>query len=90
MPKSKLKLAGGAGVSELTQHGWKLAESTAGSTIFSLTTSAKDKAQMKGANSSTGFLSAGTASSFLKSHLWTSNSLGPGGAGSESNKSTKK
>jgi hypothetical protein len=88
MPKTKLKLAGAVGVSELTQHGWKIEDSTAGSTTLSLPISARDKAQMKGANSSTGFLSAGTVSSFLKSSSWTSGPVSPEGGASE--KSTTK
>ena len=69
MPKTtKRKLAG---VAELTEHGWKVVDATAGSTTLSLPLTAKDKALMKGANSSTGFLSAGTASSH-RTILWLS------------------
>jgi hypothetical protein len=86
MPKNKLKLAGAVGVTELTEHGWKIEDSTAGSTTLSLTDSAKDKAQMKGANGSTGFLSVGTTSSFLKPHFWTSGPVAPESAASEKSK----
>ncbi len=47
--------------SELTKHGWKVVDVSAGSTTLSSALSRKEVAEMKKANANPGFLSAGNS-----------------------------
>jgi hypothetical protein len=58
MPKPKRTSAGAVG---LTRNGWKIADRSAGSTTFSSALSPEEVKEMKEANTSTGFLSAGSS-----------------------------
>lgn len=58
MPKPKRTLAGAVG---LTKSGWKVVDRSAGSTTLSSALSPEEVDEMKKANTSTGFLSAGSS-----------------------------
>lgn len=58
MPKPKRTLAGAVG---LTKSGWKIVDRSAGSTTLSSALSLEEVEEMKEANTSTGFLSAGSS-----------------------------
>jgi hypothetical protein len=58
MPKPKRTLAGAFG---LTKRGWKIVDRSAGSTTLSSALSPEEVKEMKDANTSTGFLSAGSS-----------------------------